>query len=310
MSDCTLTESQLKTLRDEFINRLLKYLRDSRKTDSDIIYTPLIESLLNNELYEKTLKPRWVRDVGTSGDECAALTKLNDDLSYDLPSFDLSVKRTIDNNLLSIDEFIVKNIYLSRTPKVEWFLDEGLAMTIFQDAFVVRKIKDPDPIPMSALIGLFNLSVDISKKMIDYAISEKLVNQVSTAVEPTGLPEIRTYLQQLVAYPIFRNAEIARIEGLQKYYQKLIYPKRPTPQKISESSDSQGKNVAIAILGVAALFFGVSTYNLLKSRKDNRTTTPRRSKQEPAFGKFDEYGATVVDVPAYYAQTNIPALKR
>jgi hypothetical protein len=300
MSDCTLTESQLKTLRDEFINRLLKYLRDSRKTDSDIIYTPLIESLLNNELYEKTLKPRWVREVGTSGDECAALTKLHDDLSYDLPSFDLSVKRTIDNSILSIDEFIVKNIYLSRTPKVEWFLDEGLAMTIFQDALI----------PMSALIGLFNLSVDISKKMIDYAISEKLVNQVSTAAEPTGLPEIRAYLQQLVAYPIFRNAEIARIEGLQKYYQKLIYPKRLTPQNISVSSDSQGKNVAIAILGVTALFFGASTYYLLKSRKDNRTTALPRTRQEPAFETFDEYGATVADVPAYYAQTNIPALKR
>ena len=201
-------------------------------------------------------------------------------------------------NSLLIDEWLITNLYMNQNPNVDWFIDEGLAFTIFQDAIVVRVIIDSSYNPtMSDLLQLFVQSIDLSKQFIEYATENKLVNPLTPGLEATALPEVRNYLKRLVAYPMFRNQEISNLTNMDVLYKDLKLPESLKSKEARIEKEIQAKNKTITYLSIAAVMLGVGCIYLARRKVD----------YSPRSAYIDSYADD--PIPRSFARTDIPAFK-
>ena len=207
------------------------------------------------------------------------------------------VASALQKNSQLIDEWLITNVY-GQNPNVGWFIDEGLAFTIFQDAIVVRTIIDASYNPtMADLLRLFTQSIDLSKQFIDYAIDNKLVNPLTPGLEPTALPEIRNYLKRLVAYPMFRTQEISNLTDMDTLYRDLKLPESLKSKEARIEQEIQAKNKTITYLSIAAVVLGVGCVYLARKKVN----------YSPRSTYIDSYEDD--PIPRNFARTDIPAFK-
>jgi hypothetical protein len=294
---CDIESAKLATLREGILISLIKYLRDSRKADADILEDRTLRDVLGG-LVNK-LENSFYLSINSSS-ECAgaknAIILMEDSSSFQV--FKDRVEASLQKNSQLIDEWLITNLYMNKNPNVDWFIDEGLAFTIFQDAIVIRTIIDSSYHPkMADLLQLFSQSIDLSKQFIEYAINNKLVNPLTPGLEATALPEVRNYLKRLVAYPMFRNQEISNITNMDTLYRDLNLPKSLKSKEAKVDQEIQTKNKTITYLSIATVMLGLGCIYLARRKVDSSSRTTY----------VDRYADD--DFPRSYAQTNIPALK-
>jgi len=294
---CDIESAKLAQLREQILISLVKYLRDSRKADADILEDRTFRDTLGG--FVNKLEDSLYLSINSSS-ECAgaknAIILMEDSSSPQV--FKDRVEASLQKNSQLIDEWLITNLYMNKNPNVDWFIDEGLAFTIFQDAIVIRTIIDSSYNPkMADLLQLFSQSIDLSKQFIEYAINNKLVNPLTPGLEATALPEVRNYLKRLVAYPMFRNQEISNITNMDTLYRDLNLPKSLKSKEAKVDQEIQTKNKTIMYLSIATVMLGLGCIYLARRKVDSSSRTTY----------VDRYADD--DFPRSYAQTNIPALK-
>lgn len=296
-SNFDMEATQLAEIRNSILVNLIKHLRDTRKADADILEDNNLKAALDSlvqSLESKvylSLSPNSVNEGAGN-----AFVQIND--PKQVQGFNSKVKSVLEENEALINEWLITHLYMSPLPNMDWFIDEGLALTIFQDAIVVRIIVDSSYNPtMADLLVLLAQSLDLSKKFIDYAIDTKLVNPLTPGLEATALPEVRTYLKRLVAYPMFRNQEVSNLTNIDTLYKDLKLPDNLEAQKAKMQKEMVAKNKTIAYLSLAtaALGLGFAYVVLKKSSNQHRVSTQT---SEP-----------IDKMPRHYARTDIPAFK-
>ena len=295
--NCDIAPSKITALKDSILVNLIAYLRDTRKADADIIEDDSLRDALRSLI--QSLESKVYLSINSSN-ECSgakdAFTLMSD--SKTSREFNSRVKDVLSTNEQLINEWLITHLYLSPMPNVDWFIDEGLAFTIFQDAIVVRTIIDSSYNPtMSDLLDLLNQSLILSKQFIDYAIDTKLVNPLTPGLEATALPEVRSYLKRLVAYPMFRNQEVSNLTNIDTLYKDLKLPDNLEAQKAKMQKEMAAKDKTIAYLSLATVVLGLGcAYLVLK--KSSSQHRIRTQTSEP-----------IDKMPRHYARTDIPTFK-
>tara|TARA_B100000900_G_scaffold410583_1_gene428635 strand:- start:469 stop:1368 length:900 start_codon:yes stop_codon:yes gene_type:complete len=294
--NCDIESSKLVELREQILIALVKHLRDTRKADADILEERTLRDILDTLVNQ--LESSFYTSIDPSS-ECngakTAYTSMKDSSSQ---VFRERVTSVLQSNSLLIDEWLITNLYMNPKPNVDWFIDEGLAFTIFQDAIVIRTIIDASYNPtMADLLQLFRQSLDLSKQFIGYAVETKLVNHLTPGLEATALPEVRNYLKRLVAYPMFRNQEISNLTDMDVLYKDLKLPESLKSKEARIEQEIQAKNKTITYLSIAAVVLGVGCIYLSRRKND--------------FYLKSEYVDSYADdpIPQSFARTDIPAFK-
>ena len=120
---------------------------------------------------------------------------------------------------------------------------------------------------------------------------------MTPGLEATALPEVRTYLKRLVAYPMFRNQEVSNMTSIDNLYKDLRLPNNLEAQKAKIQKEITAKNKTIAHLSLATVVLGLGCAYLVLKKSSNQ----HRISKQPS--------EPIDKIPRHYAQTDIPAFK-
>ena len=274
---CALTEDQFKIVSDAFWRAFVKKIRDMKRADADILNVAELRSAFNNLLYVPNLRTKFLDSVDStpgSTDMCSAASDAFQLLNTDEAQFDVLVGEIVDSEIPHVDNWIVNNLYIVPQAKVEWFSDEGLAMTIFQDALILHSITNPtEQLKPSELIGLLHKCLKISKVLIDEAVASKVQDAPPNTL-PESLPVVRQYLRSLAAHPIFRNSEISKHPEISDVYKYIKAPHLLKRKSKHSESSTKEKSYVVPILATTTIALGVGLAYVLHTRKRKTLDTP------------------------------------
>ena len=278
LNNCTtvsLTEDQkknLNALENVFYIQLIRYLRDNQLVDFDFntvspqIQTALFENKLLLPLKEKLVLYIQGKDLC---DKFQTLSNVNDF------EFKKLATNVLERNKNFILDFLLTSVYDNPQFSADQFGDEGLAISLYQDAIVKFKLEDPlTSLTKNQRLELLLTATSLSKKLLD----AKLINLQPNQARANS-PELRAYAKSLALQPLSRYEAIRQLSG----GLALLASLRPNTVELLENKNKLAlkdvqtyKYFGIALTAISA----TAIYLLYREKKKCAKLTSMQGTQE------------------------------
>lgn len=272
----TFTEdmkAQLQKLETDFYTYVVQYLRDNQLADFDLVAasTEAQQNTFNFDLL-RPLKDKLLAYFRYEN-VCESLKMLS---TYKDPEFKVLANDIISRNKDFILDFLLTNVYDNPKFFADQFGDEGLAISLYQDAIIKFKLEKPlVTLPKAKRLELLSTAMTLSKRLLDrIPISPLQPNQARASS-----PELRASARLLVLQPLSRYEAIHALpEGLE-----LLALLRPNTVELLKSENKVVRKEAqtYKYFGIAlGLVSATAIYLLYREKKNCAKLLSRQDVQE------------------------------
>jgi len=291
LSDCSGANAEFASkFHGIFTSQLAVYLRDTGKCsaniveDKDPIFKQKFESL------RSLLERKYVAQVKAAS-KCDSLAEAFKKTNH-LPK----VSSFLGKNDRQINTWVLANIFDSSVPHLGSQIDEGVAVTIFQEFLLTHDMLIPNiSLSQNDKMQIMLRSIAISKLLLMQILSKLGLpsNEQSRYVAMSN-PKVKSHFENLATFPKFRQHQVNEIPQARVYQEEILESFR----KDLKPQIKKTKQMLIATSVAAGILF-VSTAYLLsrKSKKEDKPLSAvKRFEREPSFEQDND---TLVDSPVY-----------
>lgn len=276
IEDCkNVNDDFVAKLNVGFNNATLQVIREAGWADSDLLLeVSTIKEKFNSELVA-TLVRNFMEAV--EGDSlCQKLEVLVKIAPDDLHT---NILKSFRAKSTFIAHWLIENLYsLAKTPR-EAFEDFGLARDLYYDALMAHRFTQSEPLTPDQKAELLLKSVEISKELL-----EKFPVSTTPNLARTSDPTYVQYMEDLTAFPEFRNSEILKHPTIFAKYAEIRTPnltklkadKLKLDQELTETRRS--KHIYQGLFAGSLILSGFLAYKLYKNTHKN---TPKIRFPEP-----------------------------